>query len=486
MDVTGLSADSRAVRPGDLFAALPGAHVDGRAFIADAVARGAAAVLAPPGVAEDALGDGGGGVDIALITDANPRRRLALMAARFFGRQPGLVAAVTGTNGKTSVAAFTRQIWSRLGLRAASLGTLGVTAPGRAEPLALTTLDPVALHRILAELADDGIDHLALEASSHGLDQYRLDGVRVAAAAFTNLTRDHLDYHADMADYLAAKSRLFSTLMPEGGQAVLNADAPEWPALSRLCMARGHTVIAYGRSAEAATGIRLEALAPRRDGLDLAVTLFGTPMQTSLGLIGDFQAINALCALGLAIACGASPDDAFATLPTLRGAPGRLERVNDESETGDVYVDYAHTPDALAVMLAAIRPHVRGHLVVVFGCGGDRDAGKRPLMGAVVARGADRAIVTDDNPRGEDPATIRAAILAAWHSADVGSQPAEVREIGDRAAAIRAAIAELTADDVLVIAGKGHESGQIVGDTVRPFDDAEIARAATRGSAASA
>jgi len=463
-DIVGLSADSRAVRPGYLFAALPGARADGRAFIGEAIRRGAVAILAPPGTALDPAEPA-----IPLITDNNPRRRLALMAARFYGRQPKVVAAVTGTNGKTSVAEFTRQIWRHLGLPAASLGTLGVRAPDREEPLALTTLDPVALHRLLAELAEAGLDHLAFEASSHGLDQYRLDGVRVTAAAFTNLSRDHLDYHPDMESYLAAKARLFTTVMAPGGTAVLNADAPEWPALRALCQGRGHRVIGYGKAAHAVRGLRLDEVTPRPDGLELAASLFGRAQRARLGLIGAFQAWNALAALGLAIACGADARAAWAALPGLEGAPGRLQHVGDSTKGGAVYVDYAHTPGALETVLEAIRPHVRGRLLAVFGCGGDRDHGKRPLMGAVAARLADRAIVTDDNPRSEDPAAIRSAILAACPGA---------REIGDRGQAIRAGIAELGPGDVLVIAGKGHERGQIVGPETIPFDDAEVARRA--------
>ncbi len=463
MNIQGLTADSRAVRPGYLFAALPGSRADGRAYIDDAIKRGAVAVLAPSGTN---LTDASSSV--ALLTDDNPRQCLALLAARYFGDQPEIVAAVTGTNGKTSVVSFTRQIWSQIGYKAASLGTIGVTAPGRETYLPLTTLDPVELHGILAGLARDGVQHLALEASSHGLDQYRLDGVRMTAAAFTNLSRDHLDYHPTMEAYLEAKARLFTEIMPTGGTAVLNADVPEAARLAALCTDFGHRVISYGRSADAKTGIRLDDLHARPDGLDLTLTLFGERHEISLGLVGHFQAMNALCALGLVVACnGVAAEGAIQMLAGLKGARGRLERVASGPEGGAVYVDYAHTPGALETVLASLRPHTRGRLVCVFGAGGDRDPGKRALMGEVVARLADRAIVTDDNPRGEDPAAIRAAIHAACPDSE---------EIGDRAAAIRAGMEGLGPDDVLIVAGKGHEQGQTVGDDVIPFDDAETVR----------
>ena len=459
VEITGLTADSREVRPGMLFAALPGSRADGRDFIDDAVARGAAAVLGDPSLAGRAPG-------VPLILDQNPRRRLALMAAGWFERQPGCVVAVTGTNGKTSVAGFTRQIWTALGLQAGSLGTLGLEAPGVRRPGNLTTPDPVQLHALLAEVAAAGIDHLALEASSHGLDQHRLDGVRLVAAAFTNLSRDHFDYHGSFAEYLAAKRRLFSELLPPEGTAVLNADQPEYASLAEVCRGRGIGVLDYGRRGER---LRLRAQAPDAEGQESQFTLDDHSYRVRLGLVGAFQAANVLAALGLVVACGADREAAVGTLPGLRGVRGRLERIPGHPAGAQVFVDYAHTPDALEQALAALRPHAAGRLAVLFGCGGDRDPGKRAEMGRIAAARADRVIVTDDNPRSEQPAAIRRAILAGCPGA---------AEVGDRREAIRMAVAELRAGDVLLVAGKGHESGQIVGDRVLPFDDATEVRAA--------
>jgi len=464
-EIRGLTADSRAVERGFLFAALPGSRHDGRAFIAEAVARGAVAVLAPQGTA---LPEGAGAA--ALVSDDSPRRRLALMAARFYEVQPRSIAAVTGTNGKTSVASFTRQIWQRLGYRAASLGTLGLVPARPDAPKSLTTPDPVELHRCLAALARDGIDHLAMEASSHGLDQHRLDGVRVTAAAFTNVTRDHLDYHGSMAAYLAAKRRLFAELLAADGTAVLNADDPAAAALAEACAARGLRVMTYGSRGRELRLLRQE---PTQDGQRLTLEIDGRRHEVSLLLAGTFQAANVLAALGLVLATGAQTpgtlDHALDVLGGLEGVPGRLESVGRTPRGAEVYVDYAHTPDALQTVLQALRPHTAGRLHVVVGCGGDRDPGKRPMMGEIAARLADAVIVTDDNPRSEDPAAIRRAILAAAPQAE---------EIGDRGEAIARAVATLSAGDVLVIAGKGHESGQIVGDGVLPFDDRDVARRA--------
>lgn len=467
VDIEGLTADSRRVARGYLFAALPGSRHDGRAFIGDAVARGAAAILAPEDtVLPETAAPQGHDQRIALLTDPNPRRRFACMAARFYGRQPRRVAAVTGTNGKTSVAGFTRQIWSHTGHRAASLGTLGLTPPDGDAPASLTTPDPVDLHRCLAALAERGFDHLALEASSHGLDQFRLDGVEIAAAAFTNLSRDHLDYHGTEAAYRAAKLRLFEQLLADDGTAVLNADSPEFDRLRAVAARRGLTVLAYGI---ADSDLRLAAREATADGQRLILAVFGKAYAVDLPLLGNFQAGNAMAALGLAIATGVEVDQAVAALGHLEVVPGRLELVARTPAGARIYVDYAHTPDALRTVLREVRPHTRGRLVVVFGCGGDRDRGKRPIMGAIAGRLADRAIVTDDNPRGEDPAAVRAEILSAVPAA---------REIGDRRAAIETAISELAPDDVLILAGKGHETGQIVGLETLPFDDREVARAA--------
>jgi UDP-N-acetylmuramoyl-L-alanyl-D-glutamate--2,6-diaminopimelate ligase len=452
-DITGLALDSRRVEPGFLFAALPGTKQDGRDHIPQALARGAAAILAPTGTRLPE------GAQAVLVTDANPRRRLARIAALFHGAQPKTVVAVTGTNGKTSTVHFLRQIWLRLGHHAASLGTLGLMAPDRSDPDSLTTPDPLTLHALLAELARSGVSHLAMEASSHGLDQYRLDGVRFAAGAFTNLTRDHLDYHGDMDRYRAAKRRLFAEVLAPGSVAVLNADSPEFDDLAALARERRHHIIDYGRNARV---LRLVEARPDPRGQALAIELLGRSRHLALPLVGAFQAMNALAALGLAIATGAKDEDALETLAHLAGVPGRLQQAGERANGAAIYVDYAHTPDALETVLTALRPHARRHLVVLFGCGGDRDPGKRPMMGAIARRLADRVIVTDDNPRHEDAAAIRRQILSACPDAV---------EIGARAQAIRTAVADLEAGDLLLLAGKGHEQGQIVADRVLPFDD---------------
>ncbi|MGE0736671.1 MAG: UDP-N-acetylmuramoyl-L-alanyl-D-glutamate--2,6-diaminopimelate ligase [Alphaproteobacteria bacterium] len=462
IEITGITADSRAVQPGFLFAALPGSKTDGSKFIADALAKGAVAILTAP--ANDR-----GAPPKKHIYDVNPRRRLALMAASFFKYQPRVVVGVTGTNGKTSVAAYTQQIWTRLGERAGSLGTLGIHAPGFEVKGSLTTPDPVTLHRDLGQLAGRGIDHVAMEASSHGLDQFRLDGVRFRAAGFTNLTRDHLDYHVTLENYRRAKLRLFAEVMAPGGVAVLNADSPEFEEFRGACRARRHAVIPYGMAAPRDDGLRIEKSEPLADGLRLAFTWRGRPYETHLHLAGTFQAWNVLCALGLAVGGGSDADTAAATLPNLQGAPGRMQRVGNAANGAPIYVDYAHTPDALETVLKALRPHAKGKLVVVFGCGGDRDRGKRPLMGGIAVRLADRVYVTDDNPRSEKADAIRKEIMSAATGAT---------EIGDRAEAIFAAVKSLRADDLLVVAGKGHEQGQIVGDKTFPFDDVDVARRA--------
>jgi UDP-N-acetylmuramoyl-L-alanyl-D-glutamate--2,6-diaminopimelate ligase len=462
-EIVGLTADSRNVQPGFLFAALPGTRQDGRSFAAEAIARGAVAVLTDESAALALPPEGRGTVSI--VTDPNPHRRLALLAARFHGRQPRTIAAVTGTNGKTSVVHFTREIWTALGHPAASLGTLGIVTAAERRPGALTTPDPVALHRDLAGLAEQGIDHVAIEASSHGLNQFRLDGISVAAAAFTNLTRDHLDYHGDMAHYRAAKERLFTALLMPAGSAVLNRDSAEFARLEALCRERNHPVIAYGTDVMA--DLRLVSSNALIGSQALVLDIFGRRRELVLRLGGEFQAMNALAALGLVVATGGESDAATAALPKLSGVPGRLQFVAEHDGGGAIVVDYAHKPDALATVLTALRPLTRGRLVALFGCGGDRDRGKRPIMGEVATRLADRVYVTDDNPRTEPPAEIRRAILAAAPNAI---------EIGDRREAIATAIAELEAGDLLVIAGKGHETGQIIGTDTYPFDDAAIVR----------
>ena len=467
LDITGLTADSRAVQPGFLFAALPGAKQDGREYIPEAVKRGATAILAPPGtdLAEGCVTITG--VPVRLITDSNPRRRFALMAARFFGAQPETVAAVTGTNGKTSVAHFTQQIWTALGLKAGYMGTLGAYGQGLAVDGSLTTPDPTKLHTLLADMAQHGVTHLAMEASSHGLHQFRVDGVKIAIASFTNMTRDHLDYHGSMAAYLAAKLRLFSDVLMVGGTAVLNADCTEYAAFETACALRGHHVLSYGK---AGTALRLVESKIEGAAQVLDLVVLDKTYRVRLPLAGAFQVSNALCALGFTIAGGADAATAVAALEHLHGVPGRLECVGLRNGA-PIYVDYAHTSDALETVLNALRPHAAGKLAVVFGCGGDRDKGKRRLMGEVANRLADVIYVTDDNPRTENPALIRAEVLQGCPRAT---------EIAGRAEAIAAAVNALTAGDVLLVAGKGHETGQIIGTKVIPFNDADVVRQALK------
>jgi UDP-N-acetylmuramoyl-L-alanyl-D-glutamate--2,6-diaminopimelate ligase len=450
--LTGISADSRTIRPGMLYAALPGTQLDGRAFIADAVARGAAAVLAPDGTEWPP-----GVPPVPLLTDKEPRRALARLAAAHAGPQPAQVIAVTGTNGKTSTVEFLRQLKAASGMKAASLGTLGVIAPGHTGGGGLTTPDPVALAETLGGLAREGVQAAAIEASSHGLHQFRLDGLRLAAAGFSNLTRDHLDYHGTFDDYRQAKLRLFGELLPRGAPAVVSTelDHATMAALEAIGRLDLRTV------GERGSFLRLLRATPRPGGQTLHVAGHG---EVDLKLPGRFQADNALLAAGLAIATGTH--DALSLLPQLQGVRGRMELAAEPGGAA-VYVDYAHTPDALDRLLRALRPHTRGRLHVVFGAGGDRDRGKRPLMGEVASRLADRAIVTDDNPRTEDPASIRAAVLAACPGAT---------EVGDRERAIAAGLEGLRPGDVLVVAGKGHEQGQTIGTEVLPFDDVETVR----------
>ncbi len=456
-EVSGLSADSRAVKPGDLFVAVPGVKADGLTFVPQALAAGAAAVLAQRW--PDALPE-----SIGFIRVADVRSALARAAAQFFPRQP-LVAAVTGTSGKTSIVAFTRQIWSALGLDAASVGTIGIVTAREESYGSLTTPDPIGLHRSLDALAREGVTHLALEASSHGLDQRRLDGVRVAVAAFTNITRDHLDYHPSFEAYLQAKLRLFTELVQGDGAAVVEADHAHADDFIAAARARNLQLVTVGR---AGTGIRLLDTRIEGFGQRLRLAHAGRERELRLPLVGAFQIENALVAAAIALATGGAPERVFPALENLRGAKGRLDLAG-ERNGAPIFVDYAHKPDALAKALEALRPYARGRLVVVFGAGGDRDRGKRPIMGAIAAAKADAVIVTDDNPRSEDPAAIRAAILAAAPGA---------LEIGDRREAIRRAIADLRPGDVLLVAGKGHESGQIIGDAVLPFTDHEAVAAA--------
>lgn len=459
LDVFGITAASAAAAPGVIFAGLPGTKADGAAYIPDAIARGVRVVIAGRGKAA-AVPEG-----VTLIEVDNPRRVLALIAAKFAGRQPEVAVAVTGTSGKTSVADFTRQIFSSLGRGAASLGTIGVVKPSGAVYGSLTTPDPVTLHATLASLADEGVTHLAFEASSHGLDQHRLDGVRLKAAAFTNLGRDHMDYHASVDDYLAAKLRLFTELLQPGQTAVVNTDGAYADRVIAAAAERGLNVSTVG-----STGETLRRTGLAKDGFrqKMSLTAGGKTYEILLPLVGAYQAENALTAAGLAIAAGEDVGRALNALTTLQGVPGRLE-IAGEKHGGLAIVDYAHKPEALAAALAACRPFVTGKLICVFGCGGDRDKGKRPLMGQIASRDADVVIVTDDNPRSEVPSAIRAEILAA--------APGAI-EIGDRAEAIGYAIDSMAVGDVVLVAGKGHETGQIIGSSVVPFSDhVEIAKA---------
>jgi UDP-N-acetylmuramoyl-L-alanyl-D-glutamate--2,6-diaminopimelate ligase len=467
--VSGLTADSRAVRTGTVFFALKGEKTDGMAYAGAAAAAGASAIVTDKA---DAPAEVGG---VPVVAVPNARRTLALAASRLFPRQPGTIAAVTGTSGKTSVAAFLRQIFQAGGFPAASIGTVGVVRPSGEVYGGLTTPDPVTLHETLDTLAGEGVTHVAFEASSHGLDQHRLDGVRIRAAGFTNLSRDHLDYHHTVEAYRAAKLRLFTDLLPVDGTAVIMAGAEGAPFIV-AAKARGQRVIAIGRGDEdRAGGIAIRSERIDGAGQVVGIAAFGRDWTIRLPLLGSFQVDNALLAAGLAIGCGVAPDKAFAALDHLEGAKGRLEFVGSK-DGAPVVVDYAHKPDALEKVLEAARPFASRKLVVVVGCGGDRDPGKRPIMGRIAVDKADRAIITDDNPRSEDPASIRAQILAAAPGAE---------EIGDRAEAIRTAVRDLQAGDLLVIAGKGHETGQIVGSKTLPFSDHEVAAAAIREFSAS-
>lgn len=461
LEVIGITADSRAVRPGMVFAALPGARTDGRAFIADAVARGAAAILAPEGTAWPAEAP-----MRPLVTSPDPRRALALMAAAFYGAQPECVVAITGTNGKTSSVDFLRQIWRAAGRKAASLGTLGLITEGVPPGPSLTTPDPVALHENLARLARDGVAALGMEASSHGIDQRRLDGVALAAAGFTNLTRDHLDYHGSMTAYRAAKLRLFDTLLPAGAPAIAMADmeAETLTALRDIVARRGLDLRLVGAGGDA---LALEAARPLPEGQQLSFRLAGARHEVLLPLPGRFQADNALLAMMCALSTGVTEQAALAALAHLRGVRGRMERAAILPNGAAIYVDYAHTPDALTRLLAALRPHVVGRLHVLFGAGGDRDPGKRPLMGRAAAEAADRVWITDDNPRSENPAAIRTAVMAGCP---------EAIDAGAREEAIAKAIGALGPGDVLAVAGKGHETGQEIAGTLHPFDDVAVVR----------
>ncbi len=459
--ISGLSVDSRELRSGDLFAALPGSNVHGAVFVRDAIEKGAAAVLTDPcGFELVAAGD----VPperIPFIVAENPRLTLSAAAARFFGKQPATVAAVTGTNGKTSIAHFTRQIWERLGYRAVNVGTLGIDGAMRAS-LRHTTPDPVTLHGFLAAMREQEVTHAVLEASSHGLSQYRLDGVGLRAAAFSSFSRDHLDYHDDLDSYFSEKARLFSQVLPAGGTVVVNLSADRAGTVVEIARGRGQDLFLVGRGG----GGDLTIMNERFDetGQSIRYAYRGRTAGLRLGLIGGFQAENVFVAAGIAIMCGEKPERVLSVLDSLETVPGRMQLAAVRDNGAAVFVDYAHTPDALEAALSTLRPHVRGRITVVFGAGGNRDRGKRPLMGAAAKRQADAVIVTDDNPRHEDPAVIRSEIMRGCSDA---------RNIGDRASAILEGVLALDYGDALLVAGKGHETGQVIGDDVHPFDDRE-------------
>ncbi|CUX24941.1 UDP-N-acetylmuramoylalanyl-D-glutamate--2,6-diaminopimelate ligase [Agrobacterium tumefaciens F2] len=459
IEIGGITADSRRAQPGSLFVAVAGTKADGAAYVKDAVAKGAVAVVS--GHPVDA--------DVPVLSVTDPRLYLSLAASRFYGKQPETMVAVTGTAGKTSVASFVRQIWAFAGHAAAQIGTTGVIAPGREDYGALTTPDPVTLHALLAELAAEGVTHAAMEASSHGLDQRRLDGVKLAAAGFTNLGRDHMDYHPTVEDYMAAKMRLFDTLMEKGAPAIIFADDPWSEKAIRAAREAGLDVRTVGRKGDYLALKRVEHF---RHKQMIEVHHDGEIYEVDIPLAGDFQVANALVAAGLAMSTGVPAATALKALEKLIGAAGRLELVGQTKNGALAYVDYAHKPDALENVLTSVRPFTSGRIITVFGCGGDRDKGKRPIMGEVATRLSDIVIVTDDNPRSEDAATIRSEVIVAAPGA---------LEIGDRAEAIRHAVSLLSNGDTLIVAGKGHEEGQIVGSVTLPFSDHEQVRAALAG-----
>lgn len=460
-EITGITADSRQVRRGYLFAALPGTKADGASYIGDALMHGASVILAPKGTA---LPEGSNAI---LLESENTRFDLAQIATKFYPQQPDVIAAVTGTSGKTSTVSFTQQLWHLFGItQCASLGTLGVRGPGLVRSGSLTTPDTVSLHAALADMAAVGITHLAMEASSHGLDQYRLHGVRITAAGYTNLSRDHLDYHADMDTYFEAKAKLFTDVLKPNGIAVLNADDDYFERLEHICLRNNHKVIAYGKKGE---DIRILEHDLRPHGQALKLFVQGQTFDVEIPLVGEFQIMNALCALGLVLAGDGEPETLAPLLSQLRGVPGRLQLVSGHPAGAAIYVDYAHKPAAVEAVLNTLRPHTTGRLFCLLGCGGNRDAGKRPIMGRIAAGLSDVVVITDDNPRFEDPKDIRAAIMEGAPDA---------MEIPGRREAIEWAVSQLEEGDVLVIAGKGHEQGQIIGDKVEPFDDVKEAERA--------
>ncbi len=457
-EVTGLTCDSREVKPGYVFAALPGTVTDGRKFIEGALEKGASAVLST------------GELDLPVpyLASDEPRLNYAIMAAKLYAGQPKTLVAMTGTNGKSSTVEFLRQIWAYAGHQAACFGTLGVQAPNGYRPLTHTTPDAVALHKTLSELTHEGVTHAAMEASSHGLDQYRLDAVKVTASGFTNLTQDHFDYHTDAEDYFMAKARLFTELTPVGAPVVINTNDEYGQRLVKMCEERGQKVMQVGWSGQ---DIRIDEVMPRAASQMVTLVANGQRHKIELPLAGEFQVLNAISALGLALVTGVEMEPALKALENLHGVAGRMERAGQTKEGAPIFVDFAHTEDGLDKLLRSVRPHTMGKIIVAFGCGGDRDPDKRPKMGKVAAKLADEVIVTDDNPRTEEAGSIRKAVLAGCP---------EATEIGDRAAAIREGINRLGPQDCLVIAGKGHEQGQIIGTEVIPFSDVEQVKLALK------
>lgn len=456
--VTGLTCDSRAVKPGYVFAALPGAVSDGRDYIEQAIKAGAAGILSTVGLNPNA----------PYLGSAMPRLDYSKMAARLYPNQPQTVVAITGTNGKSSTVDFLRQIWAYAGHAAACFGTIGVRSPSGYRPTAHTTPDAVALHQTLEDLAKEGVTHVALEASSHGLDQYRLDGTRITASGFTNLTQDHFDYHGDMETYFQAKARLFAELTPEAAPVIINVDDEYGQELAGLCAQLGQKVTQVGLSG---TDIQIVSLTPRASALRLELAMGYDVLEVELPLAGLFQAYNAVTAMGLALATGVERDVALAALGQLKGVAGRMELAGKTAKGAPIFVDFAHSEGGLKTLLESVRPHTQGKIVLVFGCGGDRDTDKRAKMGRVAAALADEVIVTDDNPRSETPALIRAAVLKGCPDAS---------EQGDRAKAIREGISRLGKNDCLIIAGKGHEQGQIIGKKTIPFSDVDEVKKALK------
>ncbi len=468
---TGITLDSRHISAGNVFFAISGSSHDGRDFIEAAIGLGVSAIVTDDRPISPKLMKASAAKKVALLQCQNPRKLMAHVAARFWPSQPGMIAAVTGTNGKTSTVEFLSQLWRRATWQSVAFGTLGITGASALKIKgvlpslpALTTPDCLSLHMVVSQIAEAGATHLALEASSHGLEQHRLDGLNIHVAAFTNLGRDHLDYHNDMDRYFAAKKRLFTELLRPGGCAVVNLDEPYGAEIINSLKGREIAIKTYGFSKDA--HFRVDAITPVGDGLDMQVVYRGQRWHIPLAMSGTFQAMNALGAAVMAYASGLTLHDSFGGLPYLSAVPGRMQPVHGHPRGARIVVDYAHTPDALAIVLGALRQEAKGELVVLFGCGGDRDHGKRKLMGAVAAKGADRVIITDDNPRSEDPALIRAAIMAACPKSE---------EVSPRDKAIAKAINDLNSGDILLIAGKGHESVQLIGTETLPFNDAAVA-----------